>query len=267
MGNEPKRNLIMGLISHYSWEDIKPFFLSLEKVNYSGEVVMFFEHINEETQNTLKNLNVNISLIPYERIGLEKTFDIIDYRHYLYLNFLRAHGHRYNKVLLTDVRDVFFQLNPFDAGWSDGSITVAKEELKIKDEYWNTKWILTKFGNHIYQQLENETIICAGTTYGPTELILAYLEEMVYHLFQLHYFPQIINDQAVHNYLIHSGKVQPVAYSDNEKGPIMTVAFEHNFHINHANQILLKSGAVAAIIHQYDRHEHLMNLIKEKVDE
>lgn len=259
---QQKKDLIMGLISYYSWEDIKFFFLSLERSGFPGEVVLFMEYIDNQTQEILKNLKLDVKLVPFQRVGLETVFNIIDYRHYLYLNFLEANSNRFNKVLITDIRDVYFQINPFDTKWSEECITVAKEVVRIKDEYWNTRWILSKFGYQIYSQLENETVICAGTTYGPSAQILHYLKDMVHYLFYLDYYPLIVNDQAVHNYLVHTGKIAPISFADNDKGPIMTLSFESNINVNGDNQILLKNGTVAPIIHQYDRHHGLVNLIK-----
>jgi hypothetical protein len=263
MGRKPiKKDLIMGVIMYYTWEELRPFFSSLEKTGYTGEVVLFMDYIDEETQNILKNLALDIHLVPFQRTGLEKIFHINDYRYYLYCNYLETNLDRYNHVLLTDIRDVYFQLNPSLAGWSENCITVAKEVVKVKDEYWNTKWILSKFGNQIYSQLENETVICSGTTYGPASQILDYLKDMVHYLFYVDYNHQIVNDQAVHNYLVHTGKITSISYTDNDKGPIMTLSFESHIQVNGENQILLKNGTVAPIVHQYDRHPGLVNLIK-----
>ncbi|MDF2789079.1 MAG: hypothetical protein K0S80_2177 [Neobacillus sp.] len=260
---QQKKDVIMGVMMYYTWEEIKPYFLSLEKTGYTGEVVIFIDYIGEETQNILKNLNLDIQLIPFHRTGLENIFHINDYRYYLYLNFLEANSDRYTNVLLTDVRDVYFQSNPFQAGWSEECITVAKEAVRIKEEYWNTKWILTKFGHHIYSQIENETVICSGTTYGPARRIVEYVKNMVHYLFYLDYYHLIVNDQAVHNYLVHTRKINPISFVDNHNGPIMTLAFESNIKISDQNQVLLKNGTVAPILHQYDRHSWLGTLIKD----
>lgn len=267
MNNEhEKKDLIMAVISNYTWEDVKPFFLSLEKSEFAGEVVLFIENINEQTQKILKDLKLDMNLIPFQRVRLENIFNICDYRHYLYLNFLESMSHCYNNVLLTDVRDVYFQMNPFHAHWSEDCITVAKEPKMINDELWNTRWILNKFGYHIYAQLKDNIAICAGTTYGPASQILNYLKDMVFHLFyNINYLPSMINDQAVHNYLVHTGKIKPISFSDNFNGPIMTLNLESKTKIkinNERKQVLLKNGTVAPILHQYDRHPKIVNLIR-----
>jgi len=257
----------MALASYYSWEDLKPFFLSLEKTGYDGDVVLFIDHIDEYTQMKLTNLNINMILIPYQLTGLLNVFHMPDYRYYLYLNYLESNNYRYKNVLLTDVRDVYFQVNPSQVPWAVGCITVAKEAVKIKDEFWNTRWILTKFGHHVYSQLEEETVICSGTNFGPVDQIVSYLKEMVHYLFFIDYYRVIVNDQAVHNYLVHTKKISPIAFGDNEIGPIMTLSFENdaNIKMNEHHQILLKNGTVAPILHQYDRKPNLVSLIRNSI--
>ncbi|MBP3041453.1 hypothetical protein J9303_18575, partial [Bacillaceae bacterium Marseille-Q3522] len=157
--------------------------------------------------------------------------------------------------------DVYFQSDPFTANWKSDSITVAKESCEISKEIYNTRWILSKFGYHTYCFLQNKTILCAGTTFGPSNLIVRYLKEMNATLFYNGYSPW--SDQAVHNYLVYSDIVKPVSYADNETGPIMTLALEDdkNILINTDNQILLRNGKIAPIIHQYDRKNDLVKLI------
>jgi hypothetical protein len=264
---QQQKDLIMALVSYYSWEDLKPFFLSLRNTGYDGDIVLFINHIDDYTQWTLKNTGLNITLIPYEQTGLLNVFQMPDYRYYLYLNYLESNSYRYKNILLTDVRDVYFQVNPSHVPWAEGGITVAKEAVKIKDEFWNTRWILTRYGHYVYSQLEEETVICSGTTWGPADQIVTYLKKMVHYLFFIDYYRAIVNDQAVHNYLVHTKKIEPIAFADNENGPIMTLSFEDdaNIKINEHNQILLKNGAVAPILHQYDRKPHLVSLIRNSI--
>ncbi|MDM5316175.1 hypothetical protein QUF49_09235 [Fictibacillus sp. b24] len=261
MGNGSRKNLILAVVTDYDWDKMGVFFLSLEQTGYTGEVTLFIENINQETQEMIKKLNIAVNLIPIQRVGLEYIFAINDYRYYLYYKFMVENESNYKDVLLTDIRDVFFQSDPFKEDWKRDSITVAKECCEISKEIYNTRWILTKFGYHIYNSLQNKTILCSGTTYGPSKQIIKYLKEMNAALFYNGYFS--LSDQAVHNYIVYSEKIKPVSFSDNKTGPIMTVALEdeNNLVINEKDQILLMNGKVASIVHQYDRKSSLANMI------
>jgi hypothetical protein len=261
VGNGSRKNLILAVATDYEWDKMKVFFLSLEQTGYTGEVALFIENINQKIEEMLKRLNFTVNLIPFQRVGLEYTFAINDYRYYLYYNYMVNNESNYKDVLLTDIRDVFFQSDPFKENWKRDSITVAKESCEISKEIYNTRWILTKFGYHIYYFLQNKTILCSGTTYGSSKLIIKYLKEMNAALFYNGYFS--LSDQAVHNYLVYIEKIKPVSFSDNETGPIMTVALEdeNNIVINENDQILLMNGKVASIVHQYDRKSSLVKMI------
>lgn len=258
---QSKKDLIMGAISYFSLENITLFFRSLEQTGFSGEVVIFIENLEQQTQDVLRDVKINVKLIPIQRTGSENDFLINDYRYSLYYNFLLAEGKRFNNILLTDVRDVFFQTNPFQENWSKESITVTKEPLFIHQEYnFNAPWILKKFGPEVLSAIQHQPILCSGTIFGPTEFIIDLLKEMSHVLFDNEYVP--LSDQSSLNYLVHTGIIKPVAYSDNENGPIMTLALENQIKFNQDNQVLLRNGHIASILHQYNRHDHLDKLLK-----
>ncbi|MBP3041692.1 hypothetical protein J9303_19820, partial [Bacillaceae bacterium Marseille-Q3522] len=98
MSNDKRKNLILAVVSNYKWDEIKIFFKSLEQTGFSGEVALFMENINQQTQKMLKRLNYTVNFIPFRRVGLEYTFSIVDYRHYLYHNFMMKNESLYNFV-------------------------------------------------------------------------------------------------------------------------------------------------------------------------
>jgi hypothetical protein len=264
MDVQPRKDLIMGAVSNIPLESIKLFFKSLEQTGFSGETVLFIENIENQTQEILKDLKLDVKLITFQRVGSESNFMIHDYRYSLYYKFLLGEGHRFNNILLTDVRDVFFQTNPFLENWSKDSITVTKEALLIhQDMNWNGPWILTKFGHEVFSTIQHQPILCSGTIFGPTKFMIDFLKEMTHVLFDNGYVR--LSDQSSLNYLVHTGIIKSVAYSDNENGPIMTLCWEKQININQDNQVLLKNGNIASILHQYDRHDHLIKLLRSKI--
>jgi hypothetical protein len=261
---QPRKDLIMGAISNLPLVDIKLFFKSLEQTGFTGETVLFFENTDNKVQEFLKDLNLDVTLIPIQRVGSESNFRIHDYRFSLYYKYLLEEGHRFNNILLTDVRDVFFQTNPFLESWSQDSITVTKEAWLIHQENkYNVLWIRTKFGDEVLSAIQHQPILCAGTIFGPTKFIIEFLKEMTHVLFDNGYVP--ISDQSSLNYLVHTGIIKSVSYSDNENGPIMTLHLEKQINTNQDNQVLLKNGNAASILHQYDRYDHLIKLLKSKI--
>lgn len=253
-----KPNLILTTAANYGWRELEPFFTSLQFAEYKDEIVIFVNNIKDDA---VKNLNkLGIKLIPFQRVGLEHQIHINDYRYYLYLLYLKSNHDKYNKILLSDVRDVIFQKDPFSFTLLDDNLIVALEAEKlIGNEVFNTSWILTKFGNYIFDLLRNNIISCAGTTIGSQNEIIKYLELMLRHMFSSGYFQRL--DQGIHNFLIYTGKLGKIYMSNNVNGPIMTIGLEDNIQLNERGLILTRQGNVAHIVHQYDRHDKIVQIV------
>ena len=66
------RNLIIGAIEGYRFEQIAPFFLSLRKVNYTGQTVIFHRDIDAACRERLWELGVSLVELPAK--GLQNPF-------------------------------------------------------------------------------------------------------------------------------------------------------------------------------------------------
>lgn len=256
------KDLIMGMVMNYDWNMIEPFFVSLQKSGFSGDVVIFVSNIGGAVQQKLQDYGVTI--MPFQRVGLEQIISPNDYRYYLYLTYLQNHKDKYRFVLLTDVRDVIFQTAPFPWYLPPDKISVAVESRQkaIWDDACNTRWILTKFGPHIFHDLCGYPSICSGTTFAPAHLMGSYLEKMISCIFLQGGYFQLI-DQGVHNYLLYTNQVGPAAFVDNNAGIFLTLGLEDKdqIAINPQGKIVTKSNTVAPVVHQYDRHKELIELV------
>ena len=121
-----KKNLIIGIVKGYDFETIAPFILSLRKTNFKGDLVLFTSGIDKKTNNLLQKYGVK--LIPFEKdyhyikspnnhklpkkCSSEMSPNCS--RYVMYYLYLLKNKQKYSKIMLADVRDVIFQLNPFD---------------------------------------------------------------------------------------------------------------------------------------------------------
>ena len=170
-------------------------------------------------------------------------------RFFLYYRYLLSDGHAYENVMLTDVRDVIFQDDPFafDIG---AALHCYLEDTgpTLGSEPYNQRWLRTAFGEAVAEQLRDRPIVCAGVTLGPTELVVEYLRVMVEHLLRLQVQTTGL-DQAVHNYVLHSKQVRSALLVPNGGGTVATLG------ITPADEVAPLLGA--AVLHQYDRHPQL----------
>lgn len=101
-----RNTLILGLAAGYHYGDVRPFLASLDRTGYTGERVLF---ISETTRNLDRMRSHQTTLIPVDR---SEEFESIPYnglRYFDYLRFLEASDKRYERILITDVRDVIFK--------------------------------------------------------------------------------------------------------------------------------------------------------------
>lgn len=270
-----KLNLVLGIINNYNFYNVSPFLFSLKRTGYDGDVCFFVgENVSPTTIKKLKEQGVIImpfvSNPPFlSKVHPENTFDLpnpvhlYNYRHYFYYNYLSEFNEKYENVMLTDIRDVFFQRRPFDFDIGD-KINCAVEPKLIKDCKFNSNWMKIGFGEKVFETLADKHIICAGTTWGSTESILEYLKKI---LGQICLLPDAFNcaDQAVHTYMVHTGVIQNVKLNYNDEGVVMTMYHQTQHQLNENNEVVTPSGKVINVLHQYDRHPDLVRILDKKI--
>jgi len=113
------------------------------------------------------------------------------------------------KVLLTDVRDVFFQRNPFPQ--IGEKITVATEGSTFATNRW-CRFVLDKYLPEHRAFLSDKTIVCAGVIGGPWARIKGFAD-LVYEACGKR---SGMVDQMVVNLVLHSQQVEweAIPYSE-----------------------------------------------------
>jgi hypothetical protein len=193
------------------------------------------------------------------------SLDIMLERFFLALEIVQSHRNALTHVLLADSRDVIFQRNPFEQ--IDSRLLSGLEEKIIGDCPRNSDWIIQVYGTEVHSRLCKDTVVCAGVTLGPVKEVEQYLLAMCGEIWRC--LPKVAAieqyDQAIHNYLIYNGRVN-LELTDNRAGMIATLHYESssNIQIDAARGVAKVQGKAAAIIHQYDRHDHLVRFVKEK---
>ncbi len=259
---------------NYKFDVIKPFLSSLRLTGYSGDVVFFHSNIGTRTLKQLRGMGVMlvpfVSSFPHLNPILARhltrwadnnrirTLGFSCFRFLLAYCYLKEFSEKYQYVMLTDIRDVIFQNDPFNFPLSDKLCCFTeREDLALRQEPVDAFWMERAFDRSTLDQLGDNPIVCSGVTIGPPNLMIHYLEEMI-NLFMSapgkgwETRPGI--DQAIHNYLVHKGLLPGVKLYANNSGPVFTAGLEDNISLNEFGIILNKRGNVPNIVHQYDRH-------------
>ena len=256
-----KKNVILGIIENYSISTILPFFKSLIKANFeNSDIVIFVRRVSSKTINYLKNLGVFIYNIPKQY----KNISTINVRWKMYSDFLKDKIKKYNLVLHTDIRDTFFQKDIFKyyENYQQPFLGVAIEDGNL-NETMNKQWIVNYIGEEIHKKIRKERIICVGQVWGTIDKFMEF-SSILWQ--ELKSNPEAI-EQGVCNYLIYYKRIlrNYLIKSDNF-GPIMTIGLtaENKIHLDYNENILNFNNEIASVIHQYDRKENIVKIVKRK---
>jgi hypothetical protein len=178
-------DLVMGIAQDIETKNFAVFVCSFRSVNDIAEIIIF---INEPLDERINELAVKykVTLVPFH-LKNEKypQFHPSTLRWpmmYKYLENRMKNSPKLGHVLFIDVRDSFFQLNPFDelpsikAPYFNAYTGV--ETLTILNCGWNGQWVKDCFGQDMLGKIGNNRIICSGVSLADAETGFLYLEAM-----------------------------------------------------------------------------------------
>ena len=263
-----QKNLIIGGFTNYNSNQLKPWVLSAKiHAGDNDDVVLVYGNASDETLNWLESQGV--ILVPMLQV---QGVPIHVLRFLSIHNFLVNHWKQYDYVVTTDVKDVYFQTDPFKF-LVDRKLVIASEGLKYKDEPWGNENLHQAYGQYVYEEFKNNEIFNVGTFGGKSE----YVKDMVFHIFTNGVNRPIpIVDQAVFNVLINTQPFKDVVTKTTqwaaELGTIMDPSKIASFRPNLLfpepvwEDGLLKdwTGLTFPIVHQYDRVPVLKEFIQKK---
>jgi len=208
-----KQDLIFGSITNYTWDQIEPWAVSIDRSGFTGLKAAVVYNMDFDTADEL--LKRNFTLFTFEKDDANRRFvhtppfSIVTYRFlhmWYFLNQIpKDQFDTLRYIIATDVKDVVFQTNP--SKWleenlgEDGpaKINVGSEGLKYKDEPWGYNNMLQSFGPVVQQAMKDKPIVNAGTIAGHAE----YMRDLFHNIWLLSVNNEIHNpDQAALNVLL-----------------------------------------------------------------
>ncbi|HUC84237.1 MAG TPA: hypothetical protein VL970_03515 [Candidatus Acidoferrales bacterium] len=262
MASDSKK-LILGLLSGLSLEQVKPFFLSLEKCQYRGEVCMVVSDLGVATQAFLRARQVQ--LVPFQKAFLKnysahaaklpgmilsrRRRPLFDRqiapaymhprcaRYFFYQSYLQECGGAYSHLMLTDVRDVMFQADPFAFELPEGLCVFLEAGSQGKATATAT--------------------VSTGVIMGTAASVREHLARLTGILCKRRDRQPI--DKAVHSFLVHQEPPPNLHCFENFSGPALNLGNVDPAALQFAasGHILGRTGQIVNILHQYDRHADL----------
>ncbi|HEV2045222.1 MAG TPA: hypothetical protein VGQ95_01350 [Chthoniobacterales bacterium] len=293
-----KRNLILTMVHRIRYPALEPFFRSLQRTGFDGDVVVFASALSTESIRQLKDWGARVVpfLFPGEHVanraarlwwiwkrlfasGISQSakerlahivFHLFYRRHLLYLDFLRTHGSEYENVFLTDCRDVLFQADPFGWDQTPGLHVFLEEEAnKLGICPHHIRWITSQFGSEMLGRWTDKTVSCAGTVFGDVLGMMDYLSRMVSRTMGVKSLRAADGDQGVHNYLVLEGVFPKITIHENRRGPVITLGPVRmsSLRFDQDDHVINETGAVVPVLHQYDRDPQLRERLLSQLDQ
>lgn len=282
--NMSRRDLVIGAVRGYSFQELAPFVLSLKNTSFDGEIVLLWNSLDQSTRLELDRHGVRLVHFDYRGSGALNSWsrfwpflrlplglpvgDALRrfvYRRILNLAFVRyvhsldylvAHEGQYRNIFLSDVRDVIFQDNPFRSPLCGEILAFLEEEHMVYGrEPMNDGWISTNYGPGALARLTGFCISCCGTVMASEAGMIRYLRAFVSEVRRLHSLAHGA-DTSVHNMLVREVLSDRIRVKDNHNGPVSTVNPDvGRFRV--ASAILDRGGRPVPVLHQYDRAPEL----------
>jgi len=287
----------------YTFDKLIPFCKSIRSTGFQGEVLIGVSKLGKVQESNRKEMfhKYNITGIHLDGMkGSEWGQSIC--RYHAYLEFVKHYVHDNTPVLVSDVRDVFFQSNPFTSFplgaqnflnnsvelllFSEGLNDISEKKATLRNTRGNLRWLRNIYGPKS-RELESKPVLCSGTTIGSKEGLYHYTRTMLYEGYCC--LKRNMNkydgkrghvcsggaDQGFHNYVFWNKKLSNAVYMLNAAGPVYTIGIFRGKPVRSLNFARNRNGDLLSppergiqflvpVIHQWDRHEDLLEHVFQK---
>lgn len=279
----PTTDAVWGYVHGYRWEEVAGFVHSLRHSRFAGEIRFFCSGVAPAELEKFRHHGVHVEHSPYRRrriknpwskswpllrllprpirrLALRRVSQVMILRHLLYLRCLLQEGARYRAVMLSDVRDVLFQADPFQA-WPGPGLHVFEEAAgrTIGSEASNLHWARQAFGPNTLEWLLKETILCSGTILGSVPSLIGFLEHFLQCFDHARRIRSAGIDQGVFNYAVRTWRRPDLTIHANGQAAVLTMGIMPRADIRRdlAGRVVRGDGTVIPVLHQFDRHPDL----------
>lgn len=250
------KNLVMGVWARNPPEGLAQFIASLRQTTFQGDVCIFADHVAPDVVRTLLRHGVLVERLDAHLVPHQTG------RFFSYLNFLARYGESYANVMISDVRDVLFQSDPF-ANPLPADIVFAQERCLIGASPIDRRWIEVAFGEAVAHNLRDFPVSSSGVAFGTLAGMLRYLVAMTTEMADLPREALLSQGiaQGIHNYVV---RMRPLlgAWCDPTESLVSCMSSVPRASIQMTDRGALVDGRLVPVIHQWDRHEPLVHYVR-----
>lgn len=253
------RNLLIGAISgNYNTKDVQRWVESSDLIN-ATRVLFLYNDKNSDLKNYILSKGIDVVVPTHDAYGrsvnefetdtgrmtIESSYNLVhNIRFYHLWQFLSENEGSFDKVLITDVRDVYFNTDPFEKIPNDKIIS-SSEVIRYVDEDWNKRHLYTNLTMIGIETIINEEVYNVGVFGGNSKLV----SDISKDIYLLSVGKPLVADQTSFNYLIQT------IYKDKVVFTGIKDKFAVHLHVVAAGKVEFDLSTISEypIVHQYDR--------------
>lgn len=254
-------DLILGYATGYDIADVAPFVRSLRAV-WDGPLVLVVDQdpamlaflAEYQVEGVAPRSITNGAWTPHAVMARFAAFDA-----------LMADRPWARNVLMADVRDVVFQADPFFPASQGSEFFSEYDDGTLADHAFNMKYLRGVGGHGIARALSDRPCVCVGTVLGPRAAMMRFCRTLL----MLAAIPRseiggaFGADQAACNIALHLGLIEGEVKAN--YGRVATLGLTPGQRLTVADgRIVNPDGGVSAVVHQHDRHPHLLEVVYER---
>ena len=246
--DQAQKTTVMGLAIGYGLDVFKSFVGSLRATGYSGNIILGVSHdMEDNVAEYLKQQKVMIkplktknectytgsihhggSVYNHPCLEMYPDYKLSWGRFALYRDWLKDCSSCTEGIMLTDVRDAFFQRDPFDEKHKIHPLMFFEEHESVTTTHWLTDFPVSTCRNYTFPP---KPMLCSGSIMGLRDGILDYIDVMIH---EFDYWKQkdecsfelIGDDQSIHNYLYYTNQLKNAVTIPHRTGPIHVIGVE-----------------------------------------
>ena len=247
---DSSKSAVMGLATGYNLDVYKRFVGSLRATGYPGHIILgIAKNAPDDVLDYLAQQNVTAKVVEMAdkctyngTIGNEGTpinmkgwhcakaypdYKITWGRFPLYKDWLHECPTCTDGVIVTDVRDAFFQRDPFQTETKPQPLMLFEEHANLTNTNWLTDFPVTSCKNYTVGAVP---MLCSGSVMGTRQGILDYIDVMieefdVWKEKEKCRIDMVGDDQSIHNYLYYTNRFKNAVAIPYRTGPIHVVGF------------------------------------------
>uniref|UniRef100_A0A7S0RRN2 Uncharacterized protein n=1 Tax=Pyramimonas obovata TaxID=1411642 RepID=A0A7S0RRN2_9CHLO len=295
-------DFVIGLASGYKMGQVVGFVVSLRASGFKGSIVLGVDGgtMRSKTGIPLKQLFAkhSVTYMDLGRMQLKQYAQVC--RYVVYKEWIEHLVPANGRVLVSDVRDVFFQANPFEALVPDKNAVLkspiapegadllvfeetrgAKNHTNLNSQKLNRRWITEAYSGDPLGLRGNSRmwVLCSGTTMGTKQGMMEYTLRMTAEIGlcrQRH--PVAVKrgrmlrdvcisgaDQAFHNVLYYRNQLRGARAIPNGQGQVYTVGIFGKVGMtlkqDSEGYVVNPDGQRVPTIHQLDNYPDVMRFV------